>query len=238
MVAIVLVLCAAFVPIAFLGGLSGEVYRQFLVTVSIAVVLSDFVALTLTPALCAVLLKPGAERKNLFFNGFNNGFGWVTKRYSHGLAFLLKRSALGLVLFAVVIGLIAVLFKAVPGGLVPDEDQGYYLGAAILPEGAGLARTDAVVKQIKGAMSSKKNINSMFILMGFNFSRRRWIKVFRSYDVLSDATVGAAHPDRTATGRRELRKNRRHQRGFVAVLQPACDSRFGANRWLRVLSAK
>ena len=167
--AIVLVLCAAFVPIAFLGGLAGELYRQFSVTISIAVVLSGFVALTLTPALCAVLLKPGAERKNAFFSGFNNGFGWVTKRYSHGVAFFLKRGALGLVLFAVMIGLIAVLFKAVPGGLVPDEDQGYYLGAAILPEGAALARTDAVVKQIEGAMSSNKNINSVFSLVGLNF---------------------------------------------------------------------
>ena len=168
-VAIVLVLCAAFVPIAFLGGLAGELYRQFSVTISIAVVLSGFVALTLTPALCAVLLKPGAERKNAFFNGFNNGFGWVTKRYSHGVAFFLKRGALGLMLFAVMLGLIGVLYKAVPGGLVPDEDQGYYIGAAILPEGSSLARTDAVVKQIEATAGQDKDIHSVFSLVGLNF---------------------------------------------------------------------
>ena len=168
-VAIVLVLCAAFVPIAFLGGLAGELYRQFSVTISIAVVLSGFVALTLTPALCAVLLKPGAERKNAFFNGFNNGFGWVTKRYSHGVAFFLKRGALGLVLFAVMLGLIGVLSKAVPGGLVPDEDQGYYIGAVILPEGSSLARTDAVVKQIEATAGQDKDIHSVFSLVGLNF---------------------------------------------------------------------
>ncbi|MEQ1596142.1 MAG: multidrug efflux RND transporter permease subunit [Casimicrobium sp.] len=168
-VAIVLVLCAAFVPIAFLGGLAGELYRQFSVTISIAVVLSGFVALTLTPALCAVLLKPGAERKNAFFNGFNNAFGWITKRYSHGVAFFLKRGALGLVLFAVMLGLIGVLFKAVPGGLVPDEDQGYYLGAAILPEGSALARTDAVVKEIEATAGQDKDIHSVFSLVGLNF---------------------------------------------------------------------
>ena len=168
-VAIVLVLCAAFVPIAFLGGLAGELYRQFSVTISIAVVLSGFVALTLTPALCAVLLKPGAERKNAFFNGFNSGFGWVTKRYSHGVAFFLKRGALGLMLFAVMLGLIGVLYKAVPGGLVPDEDQGYYIGAAILPEGSSLARTDAVVKQIEATAGQDKDIHSVFSLVGLNF---------------------------------------------------------------------
>ena len=168
-VAIVLVLCAAFVPIAFLGGLAGELYRQFSVTISIAVVLSGFVALTLTPALCAVLLKPGAERKNAFFNGFNKGFNWITKRYSHGVAFFLKRGALGLVLFAVMLGLIGVLFKAVPGGLVPDEDQGYYIGAAILPEGAALARTDAVVKQIEATAGQDPDIHSVFSLVGLNF---------------------------------------------------------------------
>lgn len=86
-IAIVLVLCAAFIPAAFLGGLAGELYRQFSVTISIAVVLSGLVALTLTPALCAVLLKPELERKNAFFNAFNRGFERLTHRYTRGVAF-------------------------------------------------------------------------------------------------------------------------------------------------------
>lgn len=168
-VAIVLVLCAAFIPVAFLGGLAGELYRQFSVTISIAVVLSGIVALTLTPALCAVLLKPGSENKNAFFSWFNRSFDKLTHRYAHGVAFFLKRGALGLILFAGMILLTGVLFKSVPGGLVPDEDQGYFIGAVILPEGSSLARTNEVVKQVEKAMSPNKNIDSVFSLVGLNF---------------------------------------------------------------------
>ncbi len=168
-IAIVLVLCAAFVPIAFLGGLAGELYRQFAVTISIAVVLSGFVALTLTPALCAVLLKPGAERRNAFFNSFNRSFTKITRSYTHGVAFFLKRGAVGLLLFVGMLGLIGVLYKVVPSGLVPDEDQGYFIGAAILPEGASLARTDSVVKQIEGTFNGNKDVDTVFSLVGLNF---------------------------------------------------------------------
>ncbi|MDR7377261.1 hydrophobe/amphiphile efflux-1 (HAE1) family protein [Rhodoferax ferrireducens] len=168
-IAIVLVLCAAFIPVAFLGGLAGELYRQFSVTITIAVCLSGVVALTLTPALCAVLLKPGAERKNAFFSWFNRSFEKLTHRYTKGVAFFLKRGVLGLVLFVCMGALTGVLFKIVPGGLVPDEDQGYFIAAAILPEGSSLARTDDVVKQIEAAVGSNKNIDTTFSLVGLNF---------------------------------------------------------------------
>ena len=168
-IAIVLVLCAAFVPIAFLGGLAGELYRQFSVTISIAVVISGLVALTLTPALCAVLLKPGAERKNKFFDGFNRSFARLTARYTRGVAFFLKRGMLGLALFVGMVALTGLMYKIVPGGLVPDEDQGYFLGAVILPEGSSLERTNQVVKKVEAAMSPNKNIESVFSLVGLNF---------------------------------------------------------------------
>ncbi len=168
-IAIVLVLCAAFVPIAFLGGLAGELYRQFSVTISIAVVLSGFVALTLTPALCAVLLKPDAERKHPFFDWFNRSFARLTARYTQGVAFFLKRGILGLILFVCMGLLTGLLFKIVPGALVPDEDQGYFIGAVILPEGSSLNRTDAVVKKVEAAMSPNKNIDTVFSLVGLNF---------------------------------------------------------------------
>ena len=168
-IAIVLVLCAAFIPVAFLGGLAGELYRQFSVTISIAVVLSGIVALTLTPALCAVLLKPGAERKNRFFNSFNRNFERLTHRYTQGVAFFLKRGVLGLLLFVGMTVLTGLLFKVVPGGLVPDEDQGYFIGAVILPEGSSLDRTNQVVKKVEAAMSPNKNIDSVFSLVGLNF---------------------------------------------------------------------
>ena len=168
-IAIVLVLCAAFIPVAFLGGLAGELYRQFSVTITIAVVLSGIVALTLTPALCAVLLKPGAERKNKFFSWFNHSFDRFTRRYTKGVAFFLKRGILGLMLFAGMGALTGLLYTQVPGGLVPDEDQGYYIGAVILPEGSSLERTNAVVKKVEAAMSPNKNIEAVFSLVGLNF---------------------------------------------------------------------
>ena len=168
-VAIVLVLVAAFGPIAFLGGLAGELYRQFSVTISIAVVLSGLVALTLTPALCAVLLKPGAEQHNRFFTWFNGAFLRFTRRYTSGVTFFLKRAVLGVLLFGAMVVATGVLWKTVPGGLVPDEDQGYFLGAVILPEGAALARTDATVKQIEAIVGSNKNIKTTFALVGLDF---------------------------------------------------------------------
>jgi hydrophobe/amphiphile efflux-1 (HAE1) family protein len=168
-IAIVLVLCAAFIPVAFLGGLAGELYRQFSVTISIAVVLSGLVALTLTPALCAVLLKPELERKNAFFNGFNRGFERLTHRYTRGVAFFLKRGVLGLILFVGMGVMTGLLSRVVPSGLVPDEDQGYYIGAVILPEGSSLERTNEVVKKVEAAMSPNKNIDSVFSLVGLNF---------------------------------------------------------------------
>jgi hydrophobe/amphiphile efflux-1 (HAE1) family protein len=169
-IAIVLVLCAAFIPVAFLGGLAGELYRQFSVTISIAVVLSGFVALTLTPALCAVLLKPvGQQKKNFLFRAFNRFFDRVTYRYTQGVAFFLKRGLVGLLLFVGMGVLTGYLFKTVPSGLVPDEDQGYFIGAVILPEGSSLERTNEVVKKVEAAMSPNKNIDTVFSLVGLNF---------------------------------------------------------------------
>ncbi|MBC7404772.1 MAG: multidrug efflux RND transporter permease subunit [Cytophaga sp.] len=168
-IAIVLVLVAAFGPIAFLGGLAGELYRQFSVTISIAVILSGIVALTLTPALCALLLKPGAEEHNRFFTWFNGAFLRLTKRYTNGVTFFLRRSVLGVLLFGGMLVVTGVLWKAVPGGLVPDEDQGYFIGAAIMPDGASLARTDAMVRQVEDIMKTNKNIDTTFALVGLDF---------------------------------------------------------------------
>lgn len=168
-IAIVLVLVAAFGPIAFLGGLAGELYRQFSVTISIAVVLSGIVALTMTPALCAVLLKPHAENHHRFFSHFNSGFLKLTKHYTNGVTFFMKRALLGIVLFGGMVILAVFLWRAVPGGLVPDEDQGYFIGAAILPEGASLDRTDNMVKQMEDALKSNKDIDTVFSLVGLDF---------------------------------------------------------------------
>jgi hypothetical protein len=122
-IAIVLVLCAVFIPVSFLGGLAGELYRQFAVTIAVSVVISGIVALTLTPALAALILKPAHGEPWWPFARFNRFFAWVTARYTGGVGFLLRRTALGVAGFVVVLGLVFALFQRVPGSLVPAEDQ-------------------------------------------------------------------------------------------------------------------
>jgi HAE1 family hydrophobic/amphiphilic exporter-1/multidrug efflux pump len=119
-VAIVLVLCAVFVPVAFLGGLTGELYRQFAVTIAIAVVLSGFVALTLTPSLCVLMLKREHHQPGRFFQAFNRWFGRVTNRYASGVGWMLRRGAIGVLLFGGMVALTAQLWRTTPTSLVPD----------------------------------------------------------------------------------------------------------------------
>jgi len=168
-VAIVLVLCAVFVPIAFLGGLTGELYRQFAVTISIAVVISGITALTLTPVLCVAILKREHKKPGRFFTWFNDWFGRVTGRYADGVGFMIRRGIIGLVLFVGMVAITAGLWKATPGSLVPDEDQGFYIAAVILPDGATLERTDRVVKQVLDAIKSNPANEDAIAFTGFDF---------------------------------------------------------------------
>jgi hydrophobe/amphiphile efflux-1 (HAE1) family protein len=168
-IAIVLVLCAVFVPIAFLGGLTGELYRQFAVTISISVVISGITALTLTPSLCVLLLKREHKQPGRFFQAFNRFFGHVTQRYVHGVGFLVRRAGIGLLLFAGMVALAVGLWRITPGSLVPDEDQGFYISAVILPDGASLQRTDEVVGEvIKIIKSNPYNLDAI-AFTGFDF---------------------------------------------------------------------
>ncbi len=167
-IAIVLVLCAVFVPTAFLGGITGQLYKQFAITIAISVILSGIVALTLSPALAAILLKPSHGRKNFFFRGFEAGFNWMTNGYVAGSAFLIKRVLIGLVLFGGLLFVASGLFKVVPGGFVPDEDQGYLLGMAILPDGASLDRSREVVDQANKIFAKHPAIQDVVSLNGFS----------------------------------------------------------------------
>ncbi len=168
-IAIVLVLCAVFVPIAFLGGLTGELYRQFAVTIAVAVVISGFVALTLTPSLCVLILKHEHKRPGRFFNWFNDGFRRVTGHYAGGVAWIIRRGRIGLALFLVMVLVAAGLWRLTPGSLVPDEDQGYYITAVILPDGASLERTDKVVGQVIEAIKSNPANENAVAFTGFDF---------------------------------------------------------------------
>jgi HAE1 family hydrophobic/amphiphilic exporter-1/multidrug efflux pump len=168
-IAIVLVLCAVFVPIAFLGGLTGELYRQFAVTISMAVVISGFVALTLTPALCVLVLKETSKPKSGPFAWFNRGFSSATNRYESGVAWMIRRGGIGLALFAIMVGAAVFLWRSTPGSLVPDEDQGFYIAAVVLPDGASLERTDKVVAEVTKAIQSNPANLDVVAFTGFDF---------------------------------------------------------------------
>jgi len=168
-VAIVLTLTAVFIPIAFLGGLTGELYRQFAVTISIAVVISGLVALTLTPSLCALVLKHDPPPARGFFAMFNRFFLRVTGHYTTGVTWMIRRGAIGLLLFAGMVAIVIGLWRFTPGSLVPDEDQGFYISAVILPDGATLNRTDKVVAQVEQAIRSNPANADVVAFTGFDF---------------------------------------------------------------------
>jgi multidrug efflux pump len=152
-IAIVLVLTAVFLPVAFLGGLVGEMYRQFAVTISVSVVISGFVALTLTPALCALMLKREDRHEHRILRRFNDWFARMTDRYEQGVRFVMKRGALAAGVFAVMLLAIFGLFRTVPTSLAPTEDQGYVFVIGMLQDAASLRRTttafDSVTAQVR-----------------------------------------------------------------------------------------
>jgi HAE1 family hydrophobic/amphiphilic exporter-1/multidrug efflux pump len=167
-IAIVLTLTAVFVPIAFLGGLTGELYRQFAVTIAISVIISGLVALTLSPALSALLLRPH-EAPNKYFAAFNRWFVAVTHRYSDGVVWMLRRGVIGAALFLVMVALTIGLWRFTPGSLVPDEDQGWFFTTVILPDGATLERTDKVVAEVEKAIHSNSANAYVIAFTGFDF---------------------------------------------------------------------
>jgi multidrug efflux pump len=167
-VAIVLVLCAVFVPVGFLGGLAGEMYKQFAITIAVSVVISGIVALTLSPALCALLLKPGHHEPAAPFRWFNRGFDRLTAGYTGGVRFFLKRSAVGLLLFGLMIALMVVLFGRVPSSLVPDEDQGYVINAYFLPPAASLTRTEKLTSDVTRQLMAHPAVQDVVTFAGFD----------------------------------------------------------------------
>jgi multidrug efflux pump len=168
-VAIVLVLCAVFIPVSFLGGLAGELYRQFAVTIAVSVVISGIVALTLTPALCAVLLKPGHSEPWLPFRLFNRAFGAVTRGYTGGVRFFLRHAVLAGAIVVAMLGATWFLFQRVPGGLVPNEDQGYVFLVTQLPPAAALDRTLAVTEKVSRGAGENGAVQNVVTLAGFDF---------------------------------------------------------------------
>lgn len=168
-IAIVLVLGAVFVPVGFLGGITGELYKQFAITIALSVAISGFVALTLSPALCALVLKPGHESPNRFWQIFNRSFEWIENRYVGAVGGILKRSLLTLIIFFILIMVVIGLFRTIPGSFLPEEDQGYFITVVQLPDGASLARTIEVLEKIERYYKSIPAVHSTDTLTGQNF---------------------------------------------------------------------
>ncbi len=170
-VAIGLVLCAVFVPVAFMGGVTGQLYSQFALTIAIAVVFSVINALTLSPALSAMLLRaptPGKGPIAWFFRKFNAAFDWIIERYGRVVGGLVRKATLSMVMLVLVIVGINRIGKHVPGGFIPDEDKGYLFVAIELPEGSSLQRTDEVLKQVEKIVGESEGVQSAVGLAGMN----------------------------------------------------------------------
>src|SRR4029077_4337815 len=151
-VAIGLILAAVFVPVGFMGGITGAMYQQFAITIALSVLLSVVNALTLSPALAAMLLKAPTGKKTLltpFYNGFNRIFGWTTDRYVSFAGILARKMIRSLAFMGVLVYVIFMLVQRIPAGFIPEEDQGYLLVNALLPDAASLERTDAVMKKVE-----------------------------------------------------------------------------------------
>ncbi|MCU0378734.1 MAG: multidrug efflux RND transporter permease subunit [Bacteroidales bacterium] len=173
-VAIALILAAVFVPVAMVPGITGRLYQQFAITIAVSVAFSAFSALSLSPALSSLLLKPTkpmSERKGLlakFFNGFNRLFDKVTGGYV-GFAGFLSRKVLRVVIILVaVVALAGLLGMRLPGGFLPDEDQGYFLMNVTLPSSSSLQRTDEVCRQVEDILSAREDLEFITVIPGFS----------------------------------------------------------------------
>ncbi len=170
-VAIALILCAVFVPVAFMGGVTGRLYQQFAITIAVSVIFSAINALTLSPALSAMLLRkptPGKGPLAWFFRKFNAFFDRVTEGYGTIVGGLTRKAARSMLLLVLVCGGIYGLGKVVPGGFIPDEDKGYLFVAVELPEGASLQRSDALLKQVEEIVGNTKGVRSAISISGLS----------------------------------------------------------------------
>jgi len=168
LIAIVLVLCSVFIPVAFLGGIAGQLYKQFAVTVAVAVVISGFTALTLTPALCALLLKVGDHESKLF-HPFNQGFARTTRFFLANVNRALSHRLVSWLIFVGIVAVLGGLFYFVPRSFIPSEDQGYLISSILLPDGASLQRTQKTGAQFQQMLSQDDAVDHAFVAAGRDF---------------------------------------------------------------------
>jgi HAE1 family hydrophobic/amphiphilic exporter-1 len=163
------VLMAVFVPVAFLPGITGQLYRQFALTIAISVALSAFNSLTLSPALCAVLLKPNSGEPAWAFRKFNAGFIWLSTRFASSVRTTARYWPVMFLLLAATTGGTYFISRSIPSSFVPVEDQGYFFIVMQLPDGAALTRTEEVAKQVRAIVMKRPEVQDMVVITGLNF---------------------------------------------------------------------
>ena len=173
-IGVTVVLISVFVPLAFFSGSVGNIYRQFAAVMGVSIAFSSFLALSLTPALCATLLKPVEAGHHLektgFFGWFNRGFAGTAKGYERGVARLLPHAARYLVIYGVIVAAAATVYLRLPTSFLPNEDQGTIMVNVQLPPGATQARTMAVMQQVEGFMLKQPEVQDMISILGYSFS--------------------------------------------------------------------
>jgi len=168
LVAVVLVMAAVFVPAAFLPGTTGQLYKQFAITIVVSVVISGFVALTLTPAMCALLLKHNPPPTRGFFAWFNRKVDGLTRGFGHAVELVIARMLMAFVLLAVFLYAIWHLFQVLPTSFVPQEDQGYAMVAIIMPQAASLERTQAVAERADAILAKIPGVATRSMITGYS----------------------------------------------------------------------
>jgi len=169
LISIVLVLLAVFLPVAFLGGVTGTLYKQFAVTIAIAMVISGVMALTLSPALAAIIIKAHHGEKNRFFRAFESGFEWLRQRYLGGAAVAIRFWPVSLGAFAAVIAGILLMFRILPASFVPDEDQGYFFVVAQVEDAASLGVTNRFTRKLEGILLKDPAVQDVGTVNGYSF---------------------------------------------------------------------
>lgn len=167
-VATTLVLIAVFLPVSFLGGMTGQLYKQFAITIAISVTLSAIVALTLSPALAAILIQPAEQQKPRLFLWFDAALEKTTQRYLGGVRWLFRHTAIGIMLYLCMVAAIVGLFKIVPTSFVPPEDQGTLFTIVMLPDAASLDRTSAVMQKTEALVKDNPALRDIVSITGMN----------------------------------------------------------------------
>jgi multidrug efflux pump len=167
-VAIVLVLCAVFIPAAFIGGPTGQLYKQFAVTIAVSITISGFVALTLTPMMCALLLRTSTPPQRGFFAWFNRSFKSLEKAYGRAIMLVIRHTSIALLLFGALVLASWQLLRMLPTSFVPQEDQGYIFALGILPDAASLDRTKALTHKMDQALAQNPAVLYRISVAGYN----------------------------------------------------------------------